>query len=163
MPQVPHDIRSFRRSLRALERQIELSLAAQTECCGVTPAQCHVLLEVAEAGRPSVGELAAALELDASTLSRAVDGLVKAGFLLREEDPQNRRRYLVSLSPAGRKKVSAIDRVCDRYYEGMLASLPSEDRVLVVDVLPRLAEALKSWRSPRCGAGPSGPRKAREA
>lgn len=159
MPQVPHDIRAFRRSLRALERQVELSLASQTECCGVTPAQCHVLLEVAEAGSPSVGELATVLELDASTLSRAVDGLVKAGFFLREEDPGNRRRYLVSLSPAGRKKVSEIDRACDRYYEGMLASLPAGDRGLVVEVLPRFTEALKSWRSSCCGAGCRGTRK----
>lgn len=159
MPQVPHDIRSFRRSLRALERQVELSLASQTECCGVTPAQCHVLLEVAEAGSPSVSELAAALELDASTLSRAVDGLVKAGLALREEDPRNRRRYLVSLSPAGRKKVAAIDRSCDRYYEGMLASLPSDDRRLVVDILPRFTEALRSWRVSCCGKDGREPRR----
>ena len=163
MQQVPHDIRSFRRSLRALERQVELSLASQTECCGVTPAQCHVLLEVSEAGSPSVSELALALELDAYTLSRAVDGLVKAGFVLREEDPLNRRRYLVSLSPAGRKKVSEIDRVCDRYYEGMLASLPADDRGLVVEVLPRFTEALKSWRSSCCGSGCRAPRKEAKA
>ena len=163
MPQVPHDIRSFRRSLRSLERQVELSLASQTECCGVTPAQCHVLLEVAEAGSPSVSELALALELDASTLSRAVDGLVKAGFVLRKEDPRNRRRYLVSLSPAGRKKVAEIDRVCDRYYEGMLASLSAGDRGLVVEVLPRFSEALRSWRASCCDAGCRGSRKEEKA
>jgi len=43
-------IRSFRKGLRALERQVELALVAQTECCGVTPAQCHLLLAVEEAG-----------------------------------------------------------------------------------------------------------------
>lgn len=163
MPQVCNDIRSFRRSLRALERQVELSLASQTECCGVTPAQCHVLLEVAEAGSPSVSELADALELDASTLSRAVDGLVKTGFVLREEDPGNRRRYLVSLSPTGKRKVAEINRVCDRYYEGMLASLSAGDRGLVVEVLPRFTEALKSWRSSCCGSGCRGSRKEAKA
>ena len=148
--QARDDIRAFRRSLRALERQVELSLASETECCGVTPAQCHLLLEVAERDGPSVGELAEALELDSSTLSRAVDGLVKAGLVHRGEDPRNRRRYLVTLSAAGRKKVSEIDRACDRYYEGLLASMPAGDRGAVIEVLPRFVEALRTWRGSCC-------------
>lgn len=139
-------IRSFRRDLRLLERQVELSLASQTECCGVTKAQCHVLLEVAGRQEPSVGELAEALDLDASTLSRAVDGLVKLGFLDRDEDPENRRRYRVSLSNKGEKKVAEIDEVCDAYYEGFLAAMTKKDQELVLEMMPRFVTALRSWR-----------------
>lgn len=146
MDQARIDTRSFRHSLRALERQVELSLAAETECCGVTPAQCHLLLAVEEAGEPSVGDLASDLELDASTLSRTVDRLVKAGLLLRREDPDNRRRQLVSLSGAGCGKVAEINGLCDLYYGGLLASLPKEEAELVVRVLPRFVRALSEWR-----------------
>jgi DNA-binding MarR family transcriptional regulator len=139
-------IRTFRKGLRELERQAELSLLTQTECCGVTPAQCHLLLEVEEAGRASVGELAAALDLDASTLSRTVDGLVKAGLLLRREDPANRRRQLVGLSPAGELKASLINAVCDRYYEGLLASLPGKDAATLREAIPLLVGILRRWR-----------------
>ena len=139
-------VRAFRKGIRSLERQIELSLASQTECCGVTPAQCHVLLEVADRDDPSVGELAEALELDASTLSRAVDGLVKLGLAERTEDPENRRRFLVRLSEKGRSKVREIDGTCDEYYEGFLEGLPTAERKLLVDSLPRLVEAFRSWR-----------------
>lgn len=140
------DIRSFRRSLRALERQVEFSLSAQTDCCGVTPAQCHLLLEVADREGASVAELAEALELDASTLSRAVDGLVKAGYLLRVEDPENRRRYVVSLAKPGLRKVAEIDGACDTYYRGMLSTLAPRERLQVAKLLPRLAEAMRSYR-----------------
>ena len=152
MDQSPADIRAFRRSLRALERQVELSLADETECCGVTPAQCHLLLAVEEGGEPSVGDLAAGLELDASTLSRTVDKLVKAGLLQRREDPGNRRRQLVSLSDEGRSKAALINGLCDASYAGLLASLPARDAAALVRVLPRFVQALGEWRrAPRPG------------
>lgn len=140
-------IRDFRRNLRALERQIELALIAQTECCGVSPAQCHVLLEAETAGEASVGELATSLELDASTLSRTVDSLVKIGLLARREDPENRRRQLVGLSPAGTLKVGIINSLCDRYYEGLLGALPEAEVGTFLKALPLFVQALKAWRT----------------
>jgi DNA-binding MarR family transcriptional regulator len=139
-------IRNFRKMLRSLERQVELTLAAQTECCGVTPAQCHLLLEAGETKEASIGELAASLELDASTLSRTVDGLVKAGLLSRKEDSANRRRQLVTLSAAGREKVDYIDDVCDRYYAGLLGSLTEAEAATLREALPLLVKLLRSWR-----------------
>ena len=140
------EIRAFRKNLRALERQVELALVAQTECCGVTPAQCHLLLEVEDAGEASVGELAESLELDASTLSRTVDGLVKAGFLRRREDPDNRRRQLVALDRAGKEKADSINELCDRYYSGLLETFPATDTQKVIETLPRFVEAMRKWR-----------------
>jgi DNA-binding MarR family transcriptional regulator len=157
MDQSPIDVRAFRRSLRALERQIERALASETECCGVTPAQCHLLLAVEEKGEPSVGELAAALELDQSTLSRTIEGLVRAGMLSRREDPANRRRQLVGLTGSGRAKADEINALCDESYAGLLASLPEEEAAAVARSLPLFAEALRAWRSSRSGKGCCGP------
>lgn len=163
MDQPTIDIRAFRRSLRALERQIERALASETECCGVTPAQCHLLLAVEEKGEPSVGELAAALELDQSTLSRTVDGLVRAGMLNRREDPSNRRRQLVGLTDPGRAKADAINALCDESYSGLLASLPGDEALAVIRSLPLFAEALRAWRGSRSGKGCCGPARKNEA
>jgi len=148
-------IRNFRKGLRALERQVELALVAQTECCGVTPAQCHLLLVAEEAGEASVGDLAAVLELDPSTLSRTVDGLVRAGILERREDPDNRRRQLVRLSASGREKADSINDLCDRYYDGLLASLPAGETETLMAALPLLAKAMRAWRFAE-GSGASG-------
>jgi DNA-binding MarR family transcriptional regulator len=140
------DIKEFRRSLRALEREVELSLASQTECCGVTKAQCHLLLEIEAQGRASIGELAESLELDPSTLSRTADSLVRAGFVSRIDDPANRRRQIVELLPLGRQKVDYINQVCDEYYESVLAGaqgpLPSE----IVQTVALLARAIRGKR-----------------
>jgi DNA-binding MarR family transcriptional regulator len=139
-------IRDFRKGLRTLERQVELALVTQTECCGVTPAQCHLLLAAEEAGEASVGDLAAVLELDPSTLSRTVDGLVRAGVLERREDPENRRRQLVQLTASGREKADSINDLCDRFYDGLLATLPAGEKDMLVAALPLFARTMRAWR-----------------
>ena len=139
-------VRDFRRSLRALEREVELSLTSQTECCGVTGAQCHILLEVEVRGRASIGELAEALELDPSTLSRTVDSLVKAALVSRVDDPSNRRRQLVELLPPGQAKVEYINQVCDEYYNGVLAEAEGPGPGEIARVVDFLAKAIRSKR-----------------
>jgi DNA-binding MarR family transcriptional regulator len=144
-------IREFRRALRALEREVELSLAGQSDCCGVTSAQCHLILELDSRGSASVGELASALELDPSTLSRAVDGLVKAGFASRREDQANRRRLILELTEAGQDKADYINRACDEYYEEILAQADAPRRLVLSESVAYLAEAIKAKR---VGAAP---------
>jgi DNA-binding MarR family transcriptional regulator len=140
------ELRDFRRSLRVLERQIELSLLSQTECCGVSPAQCHLLLDVGERGDGSIGEFALALELDTSTLSRTVESLVRAGLLSRTTDPANRRRHIISLTAAGKEKVALIDRLCDDFYARILVTIPAGDRLTVVQGVSLIARALGKGR-----------------
>jgi DNA-binding MarR family transcriptional regulator len=148
-------LRSFRRDLRSLEREIALALEAQTDCCGVTTAQCHLLLEVAFHGKASIGEAAAALEVDASSLSRTADSLVKAGYLAREDDPDNRRRQILSLTAKGQAKVDEIDERCDAYYSSALAPMRETERKALLESLPILASLLKCERTsqPACCGG----------
>jgi DNA-binding MarR family transcriptional regulator len=142
----PVSVRGFRRSLRALEREVELSLASQTECCGVTSAQCHLLLELEARGSSSVGELAEALELDPSTMSRTADSLVRSGLVTRADDPGNRRRQILGLSGEGRKKVDLINETCDEYYRGVLEEAEGERRGDLGEAVSYLAAAIRAKR-----------------
>jgi DNA-binding MarR family transcriptional regulator len=142
----PGAVRDFRRGLRALEREVELSLASQTECCGVTSAQCHILLELEARGASSVGELADALELDPSTMSRTADSLVRAGLVSRADDPANRRRQILDLSPEGRKRADYINEVCDEYYRGVLEGAGGERGAALADAVAYLASAIRAKR-----------------
>jgi DNA-binding MarR family transcriptional regulator len=145
-PGSPSSLREFRRSLRALEREVELSLASQTECCGVTSAQCHIILELEARGSSSVGELAEALELDPSTMSRTADSLVRAGLATRADDPGNRRRQILDLSPEGRKKADYINEACDEYYRTVLEGAGRERGSVLTDAVAYLAAAIRAKR-----------------
>jgi DNA-binding MarR family transcriptional regulator len=55
----------------------------------------------------SVGEIAHRLEIDASTGSRLIDGLVRRGFVVRQV-AADRRRTTVALSELGRTSLSTL-------------------------------------------------------
>ncbi len=143
----------FRRDLRVLEREIARQLEGDTACCGITLAQCHALLEIG-ASELSLSALASTLDLDPSTLSRTVDSLVKAGLVERKEDPADRRSLRLTLSAAGRAKVSGIDAGCNGYYAALLESLGERDRKCVMRAVGILGDAMRRQRccAPVCGA-----------
>lgn len=137
-------VRPFRSHLREIERQVARNLKDQTTCCGVSMAQCHLLLEMAELENPSIAELAGRMLLDASTLSRTVDGLVKGGFLTRVEDPDNRRRALLAYTDKGRQACDVINRGCDEFYTRMLARIPAKDHASFLRAVATLATMLRT-------------------
>ena len=65
------------------------------------------LAVLASAGSQSLAELAAADRVRAPTMSRIVDGLVRDGFVTREQVPTNRRSVSIALTLEGR---AALDR-----------------------------------------------------
>lgn len=70
----------FRAALRRLERIVAATLQSQASCCGVTMAQCHVLLELDAVAELVVGELAGTPRLgglaeEAGTGGRAVESV----------------------------------------------------------------------------------------
>ncbi len=142
-----HTIRAFRRSLRALEREIELAHAAGTECCGVTVAQCHLLLELETRGPSCICDLAEALALDQSTLSRTADSLVKAGLATRSEDPFNRRRQILELSSEGKRKAQVINRDNDELFGSLFKEPGSPDCAAAAETIAFLANALRNIRT----------------
>lgn len=123
-------------------------LQGQTECCGVTLAQCHALLELAPSTLSLTG-LAEVLGLDRSTLSRTVDSLVKAGLVERSEDPSDRRSLRLVLTAAGAARVAYIDDTCNRYYAQLLAGMSDEDRCHVLRGVAVMAERMSGCRQTR--------------
>jgi DNA-binding MarR family transcriptional regulator len=139
-------IREFRRNLRVLEREVERSMASEAGCCGVTFAQCHLLLEVERQDRTSVTELASLLELDKSTLSRTVDGVFRAGLIDRAVDQASRRQQVITLTPKGRDTARMINSQCDESYTRLFDFIPSEERPGVVRAVALLANAMRQKR-----------------
>jgi DNA-binding MarR family transcriptional regulator len=139
-------VRAFRADLRVLEREVVLSLSSDTGCCGVSVAQCHLLLETEARGVTNVTELAAAVVLDKSTLSRTVDGLCRSGLLRRQVDPANRRQQIISLTARGRATAAKINAACDESYERLFDFIPAAKRSAVAEAIGLLAGAMRRKR-----------------
>ena len=73
----------IRSKLRVIENEISKQIKEDTICCGITLSQCHILLELNKLKEASIIDLTKILELDKSTLSRTIDGMVNIGLLNR--------------------------------------------------------------------------------
>lgn len=142
------DLKMFRSSMRAIERRVARSLKEQTACCGVTSAQCHVLLEISALKPVGIAELSARLGLDPSTLSRTVDGLVRAGLLERSENPADRRACLLQLTEQGSATCRSIEDFCDRFYTDMLKPIPRKKQYDLLQAMALLVEIFAAERGP---------------
>lgn len=140
------DIRHLRRSLRALERELGWQWKNDASCCGITVAQCHALLELDATEGMSLVELAAALGLDTSTLSRTVDGMVQAALVRRSADPGDRRYVRIELAPHGRAVRDDIEQTFNAHFAAVLGAIPAEKRRQVVESLAVLVEAVRQSR-----------------
>ncbi len=144
-------VMDFRKKLRILEREIGIELKNETSCCGVTLAQCHILLELNESESLSISEIADILGLDSSTLSRTIDGLVEKGFVTRTTDINDRRAVQLNLSENGIKKVESINEQCNNTYREFLQFIPEDKIASVLEVMELIAEGLKNLRKGSAG------------
>jgi DNA-binding MarR family transcriptional regulator len=142
----PGAIETFRRNLRVLEREVMRQLQTETACCGVTLAQCHVLLELSASGARSLKELVGALGLDKSTLSRTVEGLVKAGLVNRVVDAADRRFVRMTCTKPGLDRVGSINDACNREYAALLTATSLTRRQHIVETVQFLADAMSRRR-----------------
>lgn len=78
---------------------------------GITPQQHQALLAIKGASNPdgvTVGYLADQLLLQPHSAAELVDRMVKSGFLLRAEAPDDRRRVVLSLTRSAEQVLHAL-------------------------------------------------------
>ncbi|MGW4244035.1 MarR family winged helix-turn-helix transcriptional regulator [Nocardia sp. NPDC004722] len=69
-----------------------------------TPLREHwVLTYLAERAEVSQQEMANAMEIDRSEVVRLIDSLEKAGLVIRTRDPEDRRKYRLTITAAGER------------------------------------------------------------
>jgi DNA-binding MarR family transcriptional regulator len=135
-------IQGFREKLRQLEREIGWQLKRDTECCGVTLAQCHIILEIGKNGETSIVDLSTTLGLDASTLSRHINGMVNVGLVDRVLNPKDRRYVSITLTTQGQKVYQSIEDICNTKYAKVFEFIPREKHQQVLEGFNLLVGAI---------------------
>jgi len=149
-------IRNFREKLRRLEREIGWQLKSDTECCGVTLAQCHIIVEIGNRGETSVVDLSSVLGLDTSTLSRHINGMVNVGLVDRILNPKDRRYVSITLTGQGQKVYDSIEDICNTKYTRILELIPGEKRGQVLEGFNLLVDAfVDAGKTEGCCGGKS--------
>jgi DNA-binding MarR family transcriptional regulator len=116
----------------------ERALAAY-EPTGLTPYDHGVLSLLEEDPRETQAQIADALGYDRSHLVGVLDDLEARGLIERRRDPADRRRHLVSLTPAGKQAVAKLRVVARRVDDEFFAALDAAERAQLTALLTRIA------------------------
>jgi len=106
---------------------------------GITQAEANVLAQVAAAGPTPIATLHREFGHKRSTLTNVVDRLERHGFVRREVNRDDRRSFIVRLTPAGRAAARRVTRALEAL-EGELAALVTKGDLRAVEVVVRSLE-----------------------
>jgi DNA-binding MarR family transcriptional regulator len=100
-----------------------------------------VLRAVERAGGPiSQREVAEQTGTDASDVVDLVDRLETAGYLRRQRDERDRRRYALELTPAGQGAIEHFSRVAQEVDEAVLSVLEPAERDTLRELIQRVID-----------------------
>jgi DNA-binding MarR family transcriptional regulator len=135
--------------IRAASRQMVRELGFMEATVAATdypPSAVHAILEIGARGPMTSMQLAELLHLEKSSVSRMVRKLIECGELKEASDADDARIKPLSLTPKGRRTLSALHDFGRRQVAGALAQLPMAERKVVREGLMIYARALRAAR-----------------
>ena len=129
------------RAARALARRFDEALRP----AGLTNEQFSFLMGLNRPRPPQIGEVAALLGADRTTLTAALKPMVRRGWAEVAIDPADRRVRRIVLTEAGRARLATAMPIWTREHGALEAELESTDPA-------RLRRDLTTLASPRPGA-----------
>jgi DNA-binding MarR family transcriptional regulator len=138
------DVTALERALVRAARAVgRLDLPARLADVPLGKESYWLLSRVEELGPMRASDLAAALNLDASTISRQTHRLVDARLIERTVDPVDGRACLLAVSDRGRQAMAEVVSFRRQQLAELLREWSDPDRRLVTDLLDRLADDLQ--------------------
>ncbi|MGZ4290408.1 MAG: MarR family winged helix-turn-helix transcriptional regulator, partial [Gaiellaceae bacterium] len=106
---------------------------------GASPYHYSVLALLDEGACSAQATIADALGYDRSWFVGLLDELEEAGLVERQRDPIDRRRHLVSLKPAGKKRLAELRAISQQVEDEFFGPLGVKERKQLHDLLLQLA------------------------
>lgn len=116
--------------------------------CDLLPNQHAILAVLAEDGPTYQKLLASRTTVDSGDLVAYLDALQAGTYITRERDPQDRRRHLVTITAAGRRKLAAVERRITAAEDQIFGDLPAEERRTFVNTLVTVYDHADGASSP---------------
>lgn len=112
-----------------VEKRLEHKLH---EAKGITFSQFLILLGLHCKSNTSQSGIARFLYLTEATVSRHITALEKEKLLTRKEDPDNRRKHILTMTVRGATEFASAHTIIESELKEMFAIIPEKDRALIM-------------------------------
>ena len=126
----------------ATSRAIRDAYDARFDELGLNLTQASLLVFVHESGPRRQTQLARRLGQGRAATGATVDLLEHRGLVERQADPEDRRAWLVTITPAGKDLVGPINEIDRVLREELRRDIPRSDRQRLAELLLRLQSNL---------------------
>lgn len=109
----------------------------------VSPEQYFMLYKLYQKDGVPQAQLADPAFGDYPNMTRMIDGLEKKGLVVRENDPSDRRRYMIMLTDAGRSQMKALEPIVLKERENIHSAFSESDIEVFMDYLARFQRLLE--------------------
>ena len=99
-----------------------------------------LLAALDEFGPSSQAAIGQRCGIDRSDTVAMLNELADGGFVVREPDPDDRRRNIITITGAGRGRLDQLDRIVERVQDDLLGPLTPEERRQFVGLLARVLD-----------------------
>ena len=129
---------------------VQRLLAQVVEPTGITLQQYNVLRILRGAGSAGLPTLAIRDRMieEAAGITRLLDKLAAAGFVVRERSTPDRRQVLCQITPSGLALLSALDAPIDATTDAAFATLDEAESATLIELLGAVRAACRTGSSP---------------
>lgn len=119
----------------ALVGRLRRQFQSMTSDTDLTPPQAALILRLAKHGPGSVTELAAAEGMKSQSMVTIVSAVESQGFVQRTRDPNDGRRWFVSLTAAGERRATEDRAARERWLVEIFDRCTTEQLQIFLEVL----------------------------
>jgi DNA-binding MarR family transcriptional regulator len=110
---------------------------------GMSLSRTKLLLYLDREGAARAADLADYFQLAPRTVTEAIDGLERDGFLRRDPDPDDRRVKRITITESGRATIAATEPIRLELVDQIFGVLDDAERAQLSGVLDKLASAVE--------------------
>jgi DNA-binding MarR family transcriptional regulator len=114
---------------------------------GLSMPQFSMMMQMYHRGACGMSEVSERFEITPAAASQLVDKLVQSGFIMRREDPNDRRAKLLDLTDQGRALIEQGIEERYRWVDELAGKLTPEERAQIseaLDIMTRVARDLEA-------------------
>lgn len=144
LPDTSPDLEALKKMVRLLERKHRAFLEQdwKEHAYEIQRSQFNQLMIVRFAMPCNLSRIMAVTGLTSAGASLFVDKLVQSGFLIRTDDPNDRRNVRISLSEKGAKFIGEVVERFNVFITGYLRTRTSEDLAILSKAMDIINETL---------------------